>query len=290
MLMNGKQSYAQEFQLAMVMPPSQKKGAALAAIVGRVPAAQLDTDFRQYLKKGMPWRQHHAPNPPLPANIRRLSMTDGEVLVLWARLDPWSGKTEQRAHQRLAQARDLGAPSASFWLGRYNQLHENADDAKELYKYALKQDPDNADYLYGLLNLYWSSQSGMSWAEAARSVMVGQTIQALSKSAHSGAQLNAVAAYQLFSDDVPSALATSQKACESSPDCWPCFHNRAAALFASGQRSDALQAEHDALSRMPEDAAVKMVELVSNAIHYYELAERDPQATEGKPSPGLLAP
>ncbi|HVY28840.1 MAG TPA: hypothetical protein VHB79_19925 [Polyangiaceae bacterium] len=290
MLMNGKQSYAQEFQLAMVMPPSQKKGAALAAIVGRVPAAQLDADFQQYLKKGMPWRQHHAPTPPLPAHIERHSLTDGEVLVLWARLDDWNGKSARRALQRLQQANDLRATSAAFWLGRYNQIHQNSDRAKELYQRALDLEPENAEYLYGLLNLYWSSQSGMSWVEAARSVMVGQTIQALSKSAHSGSQLNAVAAYQLFSNDVPSALATSQKACESAPDCWPCFHNRAAALYASGERGDALQAEHEALSRMPEDAAFKMVELVSSAIRYYELAERDPKAVAGKPSPGLLAP
>lgn len=290
MLMNGKQSYAQEFQLAMVMPPSPKKGAALAAIVGRVPPAQLDADFQQYLKKGMPWRQHHAPTPPLPANVQRHSMTDGEVLVLWARLDDWSGKSERRARERLAQAHDLGTPSASFWLGRYNQVHQNSERAKELFKHALKVEPDNAEYLYGLLNLYWSSESGMSWVEAARSVMVGQTIQALSQTAHSGAQLNAVAAYQLFANDVQSALATSKRACESSPDCWPCFHNRAAALYAAGQHTEALQAEHDSLSRLPEDAAPKMVELVSNSLRYYEQAEQDPKAVAGKPSPGLLAP
>lgn len=290
MLMNGKQSYAQEFQLAMVMPPSQRKGAALAAIVNRVPPDQLDADLQLYLKKGMPWRQHHSPTPPVPANVQRQPMTDGEVLVLWARLDSWNGKSEQRAHNRLQQAHDLKATSAFFWLGRYNQLHQNSERAKELYKHALQLEPENPDFLYGLLNLYWSPQSGMSWVEAARSVMVGQTIQALRQTARTGAQLNAVAAYQLFGDDVPGALGTSKRACESSPDCWPCFHNRAAALYADGQRTEALQAERDALSRLPEDAGSKMVELVSNSIRYYEQAERDPEAVKGKPLPDLLAP
>jgi hypothetical protein len=130
----------------------------------------------------------------------------------------------------------------------------------------------------------------MTWLQAARSLHVGQTIAELTKTARSASQLNAVAAYQLMGNDLPAALETSARACQVSPDGWPCFHDRAAALARAGQRSEAAEAEHEAQSRLPEGAAVDMAKLISRSVDYYERAARDPSSVEGEARPGLLAP
>jgi tetratricopeptide (TPR) repeat protein len=298
LLMHGQAAYAQQFRSKLAAPPSPLKGAELAEIVARVPAAQLDRDFHAYLQNSIPWRQHHAGLPKLPSDLSRRTLQDREVLLWWARLDAFDGKFARRAHDRLLAARDqpaagadaAGIGAASFWLGRYSQLHNDGDQAAQHYRHALELEPGNPEYLYGLLNLYWADGHGMTWLQAARSVHVGQTIAELAHTARSASQLNAVAAYQLFAHDLPAALETSARACQASPDCWSCFHNRAAALSAAGQRSEAAEAEREAQSRLPEGAAADMVKLVSRSVDYYERAASDPSSVDGEPRPGILAP
>jgi tetratricopeptide (TPR) repeat protein len=292
LLMTSSQDYAQEFRRVLAGPPSGEKGAKLADVVSRVPKAQLDGDFKRYLKQGIPWRQHHLPAPPAPSDLERRTLSNSEVLLLWARIDSFNGKFRARALERLNQAHQSGDAGddgdAFFWLGRYYQVQEKSAQAEEQYKLALSLKPGNAEYLYGLLDLYWRGQ-GKAWVDAARSDQVKQTVAELTRSAHTGAQLNAVAAHQLLSNDVQTALATSEKACAASPDCWPCFHNYAAALFEVGRRNEALDAEREALSRMPEGTGARLVTMVTRSVTYYETA-----ATGGSVpsdwSPGLVAP
>jgi len=295
LLMHGEKGYAKQFRSTLSAPSSPLKGAALADIVMRVPAAELNRDFDAYLQNSIPWRQHHAAPPKLPSQLERRTLHDSEVLLLWARLDAFDGKFAGRAHDRLLAAseqRDTAADvgAASFWLGRYSQLHDDTGGAEQHYREALELEPGNPEYLYGLLNLYWADGRGMTWLQAARSAQVGKTIAELSKTARSASQLNAVAAYQLFGHDLPAALETSERACQASPDCWACFHNRAAALAAASRPGDAADAEHEALNRLPEGAAAEMVKLVSRSVDYYERVARDPSSVEGQPRPGLLAP
>lgn len=188
LLMKSEQPYAREFRRVLAGPPATTKGAALARVVADVSEPRLDADLRLYLAKSMPWRQHHAPPPELPPDLSRRSLSDSEVFVWWARLDDFTGKFAERARGRLNQVGTHDA-SASFWLGRYQQLHKDSDQAARHYQHALALEPNNPEYLYGLLGLYWSPLSGMSWGEAARSVRVGETIEALSSSARSAAQL-----------------------------------------------------------------------------------------------------
>jgi tetratricopeptide (TPR) repeat protein len=260
--------------------------------VGRVPKAQLDGDFKRYLKQGIPWRQHHLPSPPTPGDLERSTLSNSEVLLLWARIDSFNGKFARRALERLNQAHEKGGAGddgdAFFWLGRYYQLQEKPAQAEQQYKLALALKPGNPEYLYGLLDLYWRGQ-GKTWLDAARSDQVQKTIAELARSAHTGAQLNAVAAHQLLSNDVPAALATSEKACAVSPDCWTCFHNHAAALFEVGRRNDAFDAEREAMSRMPEGTGTRLVTLVTRSLTYYEHAANGDKLPADW-SPGLVAP
>jgi hypothetical protein len=87
LLMTGSQDYAQEFRRVLAGPPSGEKGAKLADVLGRVPKAQLDGDFKRYLEQGIPWRQHHLPSPPTPSDLERHTLSNSEVLLLWARID-----------------------------------------------------------------------------------------------------------------------------------------------------------------------------------------------------------
>jgi tetratricopeptide (TPR) repeat protein len=296
MLMHSDKPYAEQFRRTLASPSSGQKGERLAKVLTQVAPAEIDRDFHEYLGRRIPWRQHHAPLPEPPSNLERLTMDEARVSLWLARLDAFNGKFGSRAHERLNVASQrstfgLDRAAASFWQGRYSQLHEHdPQSAARYYHRALEQDPGNPEYLYGLLDLYWSPSSGLSWIEATRSVNVGRTIDALAKTARSPRQLNAVAAYQLFAHDLQGALRSSEQACHVGFDCWPCFHNRAAALFASGQASEALAAEREALNRLPEGAPPQDVQLLTTAVSFYEAANEDPESTRGKPLPNLLAP
>jgi tetratricopeptide (TPR) repeat protein len=292
MLMHGPQAYAERFREVMARPPSSHKGADLAELLEHVPEARLDADLKAYLQNRLPWRQHHAPLPP-PSEHRLHALSDAQVLVWWARLDSFQGKFAARAEQRLKDASRAAATEASstwFWLGRLEQLHGTNRAAEDYYRRALRLEPDNPDYLYGLLDLYWGEQSGMTWVEAARSANVSKTIESLSRTARSAPQLSAIAAYQLFMNDVPAALATSRRACEAGPDCWRCFHNHAAALFASGSAPDALAAERGALSLLSEAAPPRLARMLQDAVAFYAAASSDPGSLRGRERPGVVAP
>jgi hypothetical protein len=296
LLMHTDHPYAKRFRGLLATPPSGKKGAALAEAVQTVPAAQLDRDLSAYLQKKLPWRQHHAGLPPAPAGVTRRALSRSETLVWLARLDRFDGPNAGRAEQRLGLARDAtngrndsAAGGASFWLGRYQQLQGRFPQAEQHYREALSLEPDNADYLYGLLDLYWTAGQ-TNRTEAARSPKLAKTIEALVPAARSAYQLNAVAAYQLFTNAVSAALATSARACAAGPDCWSCFHNRAAVLFAAGQAGEALEAEREAQARQSESLSGQSVALVSAAVAFYSQAVSDPESVEGKPRPSLVAP
>lgn len=297
MLMHGKQAYAEQFRRTLAEPPSGQKGERLAmGLATQVSPAELDRDFHEYLSHRIPWRQHHAPLPQPPSSLERRVLDETQVSLWLARIDAFDGKFASRARERLNLASQRSSsPSsqaaASFWQGRYSQLHErDSERAARHYRKALERDPGNPDYLYGLLDLYWGPQSGLSWLEATRSVHVGQTIQALAKTARSPRQLNAVAAYQLFAGDLPGALRNSEQACRGGSDCWPCFHNRAAALYAAGRAAEAVSAEREALNRLPEGAAGRFSQLLASAVAFYQAASNNPESVRGKPLPELLAP
>jgi tetratricopeptide (TPR) repeat protein len=294
MLMHGEQPYAQRFREVLKAPASAKKGAALAEVVQLTPNQQLDRDLRQYLQKRLPWRQHHASLPPAPPEVSRRGLSRSEALVLLARLDAFKGDKARRAEDRLNLARntpggEAGVGAPAFWLGRYNQLQGDFVKAEELYLEATRIDPDNPDYLFGLVDLYWTDER-TTWMEAAKSDRMNKTMAALVRIARSPYQLNAVAVHQMLAGDVPAALATTERACAVGSDCWICFHNRAAALFASGQVAQALQSERDAQLRQSESAAPRLVAMVRGALAFYSQAATDRESVQDQPTPGLIAP
>jgi len=144
--------------------------------------------------------------------------------------------------------------------------------------------------MLGLLDLFWNNRSGQDWVDAARDPKVVKLIEDLAKTARSARQHNAVAAHRLFSGNVDAALASSAEAIRLRPDCWLCFHNRAAALFASGSAQQAIEAQREAINRLPETSGAAFVTGLSQALAFYERAARDPAAVADEPTPGLIAP
>ncbi len=290
MLMNEKLEYADLFRAKLAGNPSANKGEALNELITDVPPGQLDSDFQAYLQKAIPWRQHHA-SPPAPlAKLKRRELPEHELFVWWARLDPFGGDKWARALQHLEAAKKASPAQdgrALFWLGRHAVLRKDSRQGAERYNEALAREPANPQYLFGLLDLYWNEQA---WADAARDEKVIKLIAELAKTARSARQHNAVAAHRLFSGDVGGALTSSAEACKLGPDCAPCFHNRAAALFASGSVQEAVQAELDAINRLPESSAGSFAALFAQALDFYQRAARDPASVDGAPRPGLIAP
>jgi tetratricopeptide (TPR) repeat protein len=217
-------------------------------------------------------------------------MKESEVRVLWARLDDFTGPSASRARSNLDAARaasEAGDGSARFWLGRYHALRNETDEAESAFQEALRIEPQVPEYLLGLIDLYWGHRSGAAWMDAARSPQVGKLIGELEPIARTARQHNAVAVHRLIGGDVPGALEHSKRACERGPDCWQCFHNRASALFAAGQRDEAAAAERTALDRLPERSAGNAATEMRKALDLYSRPQKPGPNTE---IPGLIAP
>jgi tetratricopeptide (TPR) repeat protein len=293
LLMHEKLPYAERFREALGGAPSARKGELLEGIIQSVPEQDLDRDFAAYLQKTIPWREHHAGSPPGPEKLRRRALTESEVYLWWARLDSFVGDKAARARQHLDAAQQVSAAHdgrALFWLGRYSALRQQSQDAEKFYRRALEREQQNPEYLLGLLDLYWNDRRGQAWDDAARDPKVVALVDALSKSARTPRQHNAVAAHRLFSGEVEQALRNSGEACRLGPDCWVCFHNRAAALFAAGQAQEAARTQKEALLRLPENAARELAFALGQALGFYERALRDPESVASAPRPGLIAP
>lgn len=293
MLMHAETRYAERFRYVLALIPDGTKGEKLAQVVEEVDEEVLNRDLADYLGKKIPWRQHHAKSPQLPATLNRRVLPESELLVLWARLDAFKGEKGGRAERHLqlasrSAAVEDGAPS--FWLGRYSALRGNAVAAEASYRRSLELDPGNPEYLYGLLELQWGNREGAAWEAAGRSPEVGATVAALLPTARTATQLNAVAAHQLLTSNVPVALSSSARACKLDSSCWPCFHNHAAALFASGDAEMAARTEGEALSRLPEGAPQALARQMTQARAFYLAASADPDQVAGRPRPSLFAP
>ena len=292
MLMHSEASYAERFRYVLGLIPDGHKGEQLAQTVRDVDSAVLDRDFAQYLAKKIPWRQHHSSLMPA-ASLERRTLNDSEVLLLWARLDSFVGDKSVRARRHLqaaAKSAAAGDGAPSFWLGRHALMNGDTKAAEQRYRRSIELEPQNAEYLYGLLDLQWGNREGAAWDEAAHSESVAKTIAALLPLARTAQQLNAVAAHQLLNGDTTGALATSGRACKADPACWPCFHNQAAALFAAGDLEGAVHAETEALGRLPETADQRLTRQLQQSRSFYLAASADPDSVSGKGRPGLFAP
>ncbi len=290
MLQHSEHDYAQKFRRLMQGPASQHKGAQLAELVRAVPKARLQADFDDYRRKTIPWREHHAQLPSRPGDLQSRSMKESEVRVLWARLDDFTGPSASRARTNLDAAREAseaGDGTARFWLGRYHALRNETDEAESAFQDALRTEPQVPEYLLGLIDLLWGHRGGAAWADAARSPQVGKLIAELEPIARTARQHNAVAVHRLMNEDVPDALEHSKRACELGPDCWQCFHNRASALFAAGQREEAAAAERTALDRLPERIMGNAASAMQKALDLYTSPQKPGPNTE---IPGLIAP
>lgn len=270
MLMHESHPYAEAFRKALAGPPSEEKGAALARLVHGEHRATLDRDFLAYANKRTRWRQHHAKAPASPDSIGRRALSEPEVLLLLARLEPFteSAQTRERLDRALALSDEA---SVWFWSGRHHALTGQHDKAKQDFERALQRNPREPEYLHGLLQLYWQGDRE-NWLHRAKSNEVTELVRDLSQTARTAIQLNAVAAHQIVTGNLDAALASSADACRQGRTCWPCFHNRALALFLSGDLRGAHEAEARALTLLHEWGSEKATLLVRRSLEFYTRA------------------
>ncbi len=99
LLLHTHADYAQEFQSALEGTASHTLGARLVAIVASVEPERLDSDFRAYLRRPIPWRQHSSPRAPHPPGVKLELLADPEVRELWDRLDALKVRDDRPAEK-----------------------------------------------------------------------------------------------------------------------------------------------------------------------------------------------
>ncbi len=237
----------------------------------------LDREFDAYVKKALPWRQHHEPAPPVVGQVQQRELKESRVLLWWARLHSFEGASTARAEQLLDRALALSRdddPEVQFWMGRLKMIKRQPKAAEGYFKSALSSEPDNARYQTALALLYLNDKDGpgAGWPATERRVLLRGAMDQLAKVARTAVELNLVATDMIFEGKAEDALPFAQKACAADSDCWECFHTHAAAAFQTGDASAAEILERSALQRLPEEAPAKTAEILKQALQSYKTA------------------
>jgi tetratricopeptide (TPR) repeat protein len=290
-LLHEPAAYAQRFRERLGHPGAEHNaGMELQALLTQLDPAELDRDFAAFLRKSIPWRQHHeVARTPGPVPSRELS--DAQVLTLWARLDAFEGPNAKRAAERLARAHqsDANDPDVWFWGGRLHAREGKLLDAERYYTKASELGPDRAEFLLALALLYWQEGAAQAWPMADRQQRSAQAFAKLKPIARTPRELAALTQYALSSGDIQSALRFGQQSTELGPDCWDCFHVYATAAFASGDYPHAMRLETAAIAQTPSGVPTGAFRVMHDAIGLYSRLARDPSAARpAHPPPALF--
>jgi len=237
-------------------------------------AADVDRAFAQYLRKPIPWREHHEGAAPAVGRLDRRAMAEAEVLVLWAQLDGFLGANAERAAERLERAATLAPddPTVLFWTARRETLLRRGREAERHLQRALALAPSHAAAQLALAMLYLDDKTGTTWPAAERDKLAADAFERLGKIAVTAREHDAVAIYHLIKTGVARAIGPAAKACELDPSCWSCLHTLAAATFRSGDRGRAAALELAAVSRLPENTNETVVRTLSRDLERYRAA------------------
>jgi hypothetical protein len=253
----------------------------LADVLGGLEArgTEVDRAFDKYVRKAIPWREHHEGAAPAVGNVDKRTMSEAEVLLLWARLDAFRGPNAARALERLSRAAAVAPddPEILFWTARRETLLRQPLEAERHLQRALARQPSHAGAQLALGMLYLDDRTGASWPASQRKKRVVDAFERLGEIATTATEYNAVAIYHLIKTGVARAVGPAAKACELDPSCWSCLHTYAAAKFRSGERARAADLELAALSRLPDGAPESIVQTLSRDLERYR-AGADPAA------------
>lgn len=241
--------------------------------------ADVDRAFDEYLRKAIPWREHHEGAAPPVGNVDKRAMSEAEVLVLWARMDAFRGPNAARASELLRRAATVAPddPEILLWTSRRETLLGKPLEAEHHLQQALARQPSYAGAQLALGMLYLDDKTGTSWPADERKKRASDAFTRLGEIATTATEHNAVAIYHLIKTGVAQAVGPAAKACELDPSCWSCLHTYAAATFRSGARARAADLELAALSRLPDNAPERIVQTLSRDLERYRAAA-DPSA------------
>ena len=260
---------------------NRRQDGGLADALGGLEARAADVDraFDKYIRKSIPWREHHEGPAPAAGNVDRRAMSEAEVLVLWARIDGFRGSNAERAFERLGRAAAVAPddPDVLLWTARRETVLGRPLEAERHLQRALARQPSHAGAQLALGMLYLDDKTGVVWSADERKKRAAAAFERLGEIATTATEHNAVAIYHLIKTGVARAVGPAARACELDPSCWSCLHTHAAAMFQSGERASAATLELAALSRLPDDASERVVQTLSRDLKRYR-ASPDPVA------------
>jgi hypothetical protein len=97
MLLHERHAYAIEVQQALLAAPGTRgtAGKQIQQIVEGVPSERLDDDFARYLVKPGRVAQRQEPPAEVPSELEVRSLSEAEILGLWALLAPLRGVRQE---------------------------------------------------------------------------------------------------------------------------------------------------------------------------------------------------
>ncbi len=258
MLRNGNDTYRARFDvLANALERGDPARAAWAAFAKPFDDATLEGDFRSYITAersdfGMELTPRRTPRP-VPSYR---GMGEDEIHLLWARLLPWSGTTNDLAMRELERAEEHGGDTAAMalWHAQRLALAGRAEAATRALETQLAKTPNDPELLYARAAFAMRAlpDSGASAAEIAR---LAKVISALEAHAVTSDERLLVAAAHMMRRESDAALIGASKALEGDPLCWACHAVIAEAHYQIGDFVGAVQSGERALALVPEDTS-----------------------------------
>ncbi|WP_394826357.1 hypothetical protein [Pendulispora albinea] len=183
-----------------------------------VPAAELDRALLEYVSApSAPYEERiYRVLPPKGAVERQRSMSNAEVLLLWARLRDWSaplGSEDARKDIDAAVASDPRSPEPLFWRALYRARASQFGSAERDFSAVLMREPNDPRYLLGyglaldaelekLQKAAGASQSPSEPRRAQRARQLADVVERLRQTATSRYQRDFVSAHEPKGQDL----------------------------------------------------------------------------------------
>jgi tetratricopeptide (TPR) repeat protein len=271
MLLDGPAPYPERYQAFQREAVAGKRlqDAWETAFEG-VPREQIDVDFRRYLAASQiavlskPFRQ------PPPMALRHRALQPWEVHLLWARLLPWSAKTEATVRSEFAEAIRLASAEAEprYYRGVFHLKAMRLEEAEEDLRVAVAAKPDDGRYRLGMYQLRIQQAKVEETPRRLEAILeAGKELEARAKSAY---ELASVSELERELGNLDEALRISERAVVLAPIDPSILDVYGRALVALGRLPEAVVVMERAVSFLPEDQASP--ELVARLDEYRALA------------------
>jgi tetratricopeptide (TPR) repeat protein len=252
MLQHGPDPYPRHFAAFLqALSHGIRADEAWADAFGADEPAQLERDFREYLRSEPEIR-----SDPYTLKSRRLrisvrTLPDADVHLLWARLRPWEtpgAQESSRADLDEAAARDPKSPEVHFWRGRFFAAVGRRQDADRELSAAVDLRSQEAHYLHGLADFLLQD------AEPARQRRLAPLIERLSGAATSPYELDFIARYHASWHDPQRGISYAERAVRHDRACAGCYLTSAILLYQQRRLAEAAAALARGIDFAPENA------------------------------------